>query len=293
MIRTRESAGIREFLENDRKQERERQQAKERAERAPENERLSRFWSQQWDDLKGYAKVSAAKDKYFSTAAITASSDTQSDAKLQSTAFDAFIENAGKQGLTLSDGAQQRIVLFAIVQGWAQGIIFSQLQNWFDALNRLQELQAFSEGDITQAPTPAPAQKPIDAMDLISTQSREGNREAKRITQERFVVDDCRPLWREWIASLGYWDFFPTEEQKRQASEQAGILNLNLADRKSYDTLRRHLGIQGIFPVLLSPEEQITEDFRVWRQNNPQATAREERCWLVQRQNEAKNERMG
>jgi hypothetical protein len=291
MIRTRESAGIREFLENDRKQERERQQAKERAERAPENERLSRFWSQQWDDLKGYAKVSAAKDKYFSTAAISAS-DKQSDAKLQSTAFDAFIENAGKQGLTLSDDAQQRLALFAIVQGWSQGIVFTQVSNWSDAFARLKELQVFQDGDIVQQAVPVPAQKPIDALSLISTQSREGRREAIKITEERWLQEECAPLFRSWIQSLydyDAWRFVPSESQRQAALAQAAVLGLNLSDWRVYDRLRLHLGRNGHFPLLQTPEEKLCEDLEQFKRDNPTATARDERAFLQQK----KNERMG
>lgn len=290
MQRTRTTTAAREHLEVERQKAREAAAAKERRERAPENERLSRFWSQQWDDLKDYAKYPQANDKYFSTAAITASQDKQSDQMLQSAAYDAFIETMGKQGIRLSDDAQQRLVLYAIVQGWAQGIIFSQVQNWFDALNRLRELQAFpAEGDIRQD-APAVAAKPsVDALSLLSLEDASQRKEAQRVVRERWIMEDIRPLFQEWLQSLyEHWQFVPSEQQKSAACSEAEKLNLSLADRRSYDRLRIHLGRQHFFPLLLTHEEKISEDLEKFKRDNPTATAREERVWLQQRRNEGR-----
>jgi len=276
----------RQEFDNERQQARDAAAAKERAERAPENTRLRKFFSQPLEDLKDYLKSPRSRDCYFKT---TAQKGDCTKHERQSAVFDDFINELSVQNITLSDTYQQRLVMYALAQAMHQGIVLTGLNTWMDAFARLKSLQVHSDGDITQTTTPAPAQKSVDAMELLYTETRDGLRQAIAITQDR-LVDAARPLFNEWIASLEqHWSFVASDSDRKVAGEEAEKLGLNLADRRSYDRLRIHLGKQHFFPLLLTHEEKISEDLEKFKRDNPTATARDERAFLQQK----KNERMG
>jgi len=103
------------------------------------------------------------------------------------------------------------------------------------------------------------------------------------------ALEECRTLFQQWLQSLyDYWQFVPTEQQKSSACEQAERLNLSLADRRSYDPLRLHLGKQGVFPLMLTAEEQVSFEYQQWRTENPNASEREQRQQLVLLQNRSR-----
>lgn len=61
-------------------------------------------------------------------------------------------------------------------------------------------------------------------------------------------------------------------------------LNLSFRQPKNYDFVRRYLGRQRTWPLMLSSAEQLDDQIENWRKGHPTASQYEERVQLRQLQ---------
>src|SRR6266851_902736 len=186
---TRSRVDAQRYVEKEEAAVKQQQQKQIDSDKAAVNQRVGRHWSQPVQVLQTLHDLhpEGAIDKF---SGLTRTTEKRTHEE-QSETFNTFIQQLEEDGTKLSDDAQQRLVLYAITQSEVFADLTS-IENWQRALNRLQELRAFAEGDVVavEKPVESQPQKPetladvYTQLDQVSTQSREGNKRAKHLATE-------------------------------------------------------------------------------------------------------------
>jgi hypothetical protein len=250
---------VQRYVETEETKVKQQQQQKVDGDKAQVNQKVSRFWSQPLQVLKTLhdLRPEGSIDK---CSGLTRTNETRTHEE-QSTAFNTFIQQLEENGTTMNDDSQQRLVLYAI----AQSEVFADLtlqENWGRALNRLQELRAFAEGDVVTVTKPVESQpqKPetladvYTQLDQVSTQSREGTKAAKKLATLGLILE-AQPIFQEFKSFMarGY-DRIITSAEADRSITYLRENNLRLDDKRSWDVVRKK-----IFRCITREEQQLEE----------------------------------
>jgi hypothetical protein len=190
---------VQKYVETEEQKVKQQQQKKVDADKAEVNQKVSRFWSQPVQVLKTLHDLNpeGAIDKY---CGLTRTTEARTHER-QSTTFDEYIHKLAESGTVLSDDAQQRLVIYAIAQVFAD---LTLQENWHKAFHRLQELHAFKEGDVVVTEKPAaPKKQAEELIDLerIDSSTRSGRKAEKRAV-EKMMFNDTLPIYKEFCEFL-------------------------------------------------------------------------------------------
>ena len=276
------------YLQAENAKENARKRSEYEAAKKPEDARLAKFWGGPIETVKTYWKNPNVIDRYHG---LKTPSKPRTDEECN-VALLTFVQECRAEGVTFSDQGGLRLALYAKAHHLI-GRDVGTLAAWYRVFARLRELNAFADGELFIAEKAKPETAKPDSLDSISTLTREGNAAAKRIVEQEVYGKDSEDslLWKDWLTSLANnFKFYPTAEQQKLAIDVFMKLNLSFRQPKSYDFVRRYLGRQGSWPLMLSPEEKLDDQIENWRTEHPTSSQYEERIELRRLQKQFLNQ---
>jgi hypothetical protein len=198
--------------------------------------------------------------------------------------FEEWLTAANNEGIELAEEAKFRLVMYCYAQS-TFGFNFLELESFWKAYRRLQELEAFAPATVTVIEKSAAPQKAVpETLEELDGSTREGLKKMRRLTENATWGNDSdyAAVIDAWLASLvEFFDFRPTTAQKKLAIDWIIKMNLPLHSPKSFDSARRHLTKSGQWPQgMLLPAEQLDDTIENWRALHPGASDWEERTEL-------------
>jgi len=181
-------------------------------------------------------------------------------------AFDDFKEVLSTRGQVLSKDGETRLIKYVgshnntsrVVDGVTYRVACDNLNTWIQALNRLIDLNAFSEGEYTAIEERQP--------EPVEESSVEELRDAADSQWLRIFGD----TFRQWLASLARapWNFVADSEQQRAALR---YLERGTGDPLAFDNCRVAMSDAGVFPPLYTADELICKklDSGEWDLSTP------------------------
>jgi hypothetical protein len=158
-----------------------------------------------------------------------------------------------RTGVVLSEQGYWRLFAFLGIQSEHQDLDATNLENFYVALDRLQQLEAFVDGEfgydetlkMAQAPAPASEKQPLDSKEAVS---------------DDYFVNVVGPLWKLWLGSLAQnFGLYVTEPQQRIAYDTFVAKGYSFHDRRSYDKVRLSMIARGIWPTSArTPDEALS-----------------------------------
>lgn len=220
------------------------QQQQVDAEKAVTDQRLQKFWGGDVATIKQYLSAPAAIDK-FSGLSLVADRKAHVDGAVCDTVLNKLFVELEAEGTTLTETAKERLACYGVCHAQIFADM-TNIDNWRRAFNRLQELRAFAAGDVLTVAKPAApqAKKPetlndvYTQLDQVSTQSREGDKRAKRLATEGLILE-AQPVYRRFKAHIEHVFLrIITAQEADQCIDYIRRNNLRLDDPKSWDKVR-------------------------------------------------------
>jgi hypothetical protein len=174
-------------------------------------------------------------------------------------AFDDFKEVLSTRGQVLSKDGETRLIKYVgnlnntsrVVDGVTYRVACDNLNTWIQALNRLIDLNAFSEGEYT-----AIEERQPEPVEESSVEEPSADDLLHQANAGWFAMFDA--TWNAWLKSLDQdpWNFVPDEAQKLAALK---MLQQFGTTPDSWDRTRRALGRSGVWPNLATAHEVLAE----------------------------------
>jgi hypothetical protein len=185
-------------------------------------------------------------------------------------AWNEFNANLTSQGCTIYRGGFQRLRMYLESLAATRGVSLTSVANWATALARLHSLSVFEPHELegypptTKAPAPAPKHpaNPLEEIETLNLDSRDGNAKAKQIATNDFFGRQMAPIadrWRDWL--LATFNYVLTDDA-RKAAGQWWLKNptANPLTPSSWTQLRLNLVKRGVMPASCKTPEEILNE---------------------------------
>jgi hypothetical protein len=172
-----------------------------------------------------------------------------------------------RTGCVLSEQGCWRLFAFVGVQSEHQGLDSTNIENYFTALDRLQQLEGFNDGEYgydssLKAARPAPASAKQPTLDDFDSTTPEGRKLQAELTEDVYLTEHVKPTWHAWLRSLeSGFNFRSTATQERAAYDVFREFGLNFLDTRSYDRCRIILVHRRIFPRTCLTAQDVLDEF--------------------------------